>query len=408
MNTSQLQQTEDSSAGSSQKSSPVCGRNVPSILSSCPSHLSELNDSYGICDKMDAGDHLVKSSNEGIISSVFDTPNPENSRCSSKFSIYSEITGDLRIRILKDGSVASCKIDSKIDGVEATGLTNEPGPHSAGDVPESNRRLGSEFLEHSNEFHSKPAYHHDYSAWTACHFNPHKLQQCQMNAFESHFYPYPTEVDGGVTLSEALLRHDKWLDKKGIKNANFAVVTWSSWDCRVMLEPECRFKKIRKPPYFNRWINLRIPFSEVFGDVKCNLKEVVKIAGLAWQGRPHYGLDDAKNTARLLALLMHRGFKFSITNSILWQMADRSLLWKQSQEQQSAYPHCPYKARDVIHMNIPFPDRVMEDTKDKKNAVQAYVYDMRNKLNDKYLEFVQASESGEFLAKNPGGGGLAI
>ncbi|XP_027348793.1 protein TIME FOR COFFEE-like isoform X2 [Abrus precatorius] len=42
MNTSQLQQTENSSSGTGQKSSPVCGRNVPSILSSCPSHLSEL------------------------------------------------------------------------------------------------------------------------------------------------------------------------------------------------------------------------------------------------------------------------------------------------------------------------------------------------------------------------------
>lgn len=41
VNTSQLQQTENSS-GSGQKSSPVCGRNVPSILSSCPSHLSEM------------------------------------------------------------------------------------------------------------------------------------------------------------------------------------------------------------------------------------------------------------------------------------------------------------------------------------------------------------------------------
>lgn len=52
------------------------------------------------------------------------------------------------------------------------------------------------------------------------------------------------QVDIGVTLSEALLRHDKWLEKKGIKKANFTVVTWSSWDRRVMLESECRFKKI--------------------------------------------------------------------------------------------------------------------------------------------------------------------
>ncbi|XP_022758236.1 protein TIME FOR COFFEE isoform X2 [Durio zibethinus] len=40
--TLQSQQSENSSAGNGQKSSPVCGRNVPSILSTCPSHLSEL------------------------------------------------------------------------------------------------------------------------------------------------------------------------------------------------------------------------------------------------------------------------------------------------------------------------------------------------------------------------------
>lgn len=60
-------------------------------------------------------------------------------------------------------------------------------------------------------------------------------------------------MDKGVLLSDALLMHDKWLEEKGIKLTNFAVVTWSNWDCRVMLESECRFKKIRKPPYFNRY-----------------------------------------------------------------------------------------------------------------------------------------------------------
>lgn len=44
-------------------------------------------------------------------------------------------------------------------------------------------------------------------------------------------------------------------------------------------------------------------------------------------------------------------------------------------------------------------DRVMEETKDKKNAVEAYVYDMRNKLNEKYQEFVVASERNEFITK---------
>ncbi|QCE08946.1 heat shock 70 kDa protein 15-like [Vigna unguiculata] len=44
-------------------------------------------------------------------------------------------------------------------------------------------------------------------------------------------------------------------------------------------------------------------------------------------------------------------------------------------------------------------DRVMEETKDKKNAVEAYVYDMRNKLNDKYQEFVIDTEREAFTTK---------
>lgn len=44
-------------------------------------------------------------------------------------------------------------------------------------------------------------------------------------------------------------------------------------------------------------------------------------------------------------------------------------------------------------------DRVMEETKDKKNAVEAYVYDMRNKLSDKLQEFVTDSEREAFITK---------
>ncbi|KAL0661484.1 hypothetical protein Bca4012_098321 [Brassica carinata] len=44
-------------------------------------------------------------------------------------------------------------------------------------------------------------------------------------------------------------------------------------------------------------------------------------------------------------------------------------------------------------------DRVMEETKDKKNAVESYVYDMRNKLSDKLHEYITESEREAFLAK---------
>ncbi|CAH2036585.1 unnamed protein product [Thlaspi arvense] len=44
-------------------------------------------------------------------------------------------------------------------------------------------------------------------------------------------------------------------------------------------------------------------------------------------------------------------------------------------------------------------DRVMEETKDRKNAVESYVYDMRNKLSDKFHEYITDSEREAFLAK---------
>eukprot|EP00262_Sarcandra_glabra_P020686 TRINITY_DN837_c0_g1_i2.p1 TRINITY_DN837_c0_g1~~TRINITY_DN837_c0_g1_i2.p1 ORF type:complete len:856 (+),score=226.44 TRINITY_DN837_c0_g1_i2:70-2637(+) len=44
-------------------------------------------------------------------------------------------------------------------------------------------------------------------------------------------------------------------------------------------------------------------------------------------------------------------------------------------------------------------DRVMEETKERKNAVEAYVYDMRNKLHDKYHDFVTDTEREELSAK---------
>lgn len=60
----------------------------------------------------------------------------------------------------------------------------------------------------------------------------------------------------------------------------------------------------------------------MFQGVRCNLKEAIQLAGLTWEGRAHCGLDDARNTARLLVHLMDMGFKFSITDSLTSQAVE--------------------------------------------------------------------------------------
>ncbi|KAJ4769778.1 hypothetical protein LUZ62_054035 [Rhynchospora pubera] len=50
-------------------------------------------------------------------------------------------------------------------------------------------------------------------------------------------------------------------------------------------------------------------------------------------------------------------------------------------------------------LEMALQDRIVEETKEKKNAVEAYIYDMRNKLSDKYLEFVVDKEREDIVAK---------
>ncbi|CAN6197671.1 unnamed protein product [Urochloa humidicola] len=125
------------------------------------------------------------------------------------------------------------------------------------------------------------------------------------------------QVDVGVDLAQALAMHDAWLTAAGAAKNRLAVVAWGDWDCRTMLEFECNFKGIAKPAYFDRWVNLRVPFEAAFGPGRRNLQEAVREAGLQWDGRLHCGLDDARNTARLLLELMRRGVAISITASLL-------------------------------------------------------------------------------------------
>uniref|UniRef100_A0A0E0KDJ9 Uncharacterized protein n=1 Tax=Oryza punctata TaxID=4537 RepID=A0A0E0KDJ9_ORYPU len=80
--------------------------------------------------------------------------------------------------------------------------------------------------------------------------------------------------NAGVGLREALRAHNAWPEARGVKNATttsgvgarsgFAVVTWGDWDCRTMLAKECVLGIDNKPEYFDRWINLKVPFEQVF------------------------------------------------------------------------------------------------------------------------------------------------
>ncbi|WVZ62750.1 hypothetical protein U9M48_012458 [Paspalum notatum var. saurae] len=124
----------------------------------------------------------------------------------------------------------------------------------------------------------------------------------------------------------------------GAATDRIAVVTWGDWDCRTLLDNECDLKNLAKPFYFERWVNLRVPFESVFGAKRRNLQEAVQEAGLRWDGRAHCGLDDARNTACLLADLMRRGASISITGMFTVLMAPKEDVVPQPSLQLMAQP----------------------------------------------------------------------
>lgn len=72
-------------------------------------------------------------------------------------------------------------------------LKDETSVHAGGDIVERERSLSSESLKPSNEFHNKPIYQNDFGSWPTFHPDSQKVQQYQLNAFESQYYPFPVD-----------------------------------------------------------------------------------------------------------------------------------------------------------------------------------------------------------------------
>lgn len=111
-----------------------------------------------------------------------------------------------------------------------------------------------------------------------------------------------------ATIKEKLLVLPK--TKKSDPDGNCALLTWGNWDFLIQLRNECNRKKVRKPSFFNQWIDLKEIYIEkgtfkeqfTFGDALVQ-------SGIDFVGRPHSGLDDARNTAAL-AYKMHKEGSF--------------------------------------------------------------------------------------------------
>ncbi|CAH8468940.1 unnamed protein product [Heterobilharzia americana] len=130
-----------------------------------------------------------------------------------------------------------------------------------------------------------------------------------------------SDLENVPTLAVVLKKFEHWLRKtketlgcsfKGQQTTTAIFVTWTDWDISTCLWDECRRKKLPLPGDMLSRIDLKAIFQQWLGSHKVGqkwrggLKDALHLIGLRFEGRPHRGIDDAKNTARLLLHLLSK------------------------------------------------------------------------------------------------------
>ncbi|XP_065076900.1 3'-5' exonuclease Snipper [Ochlerotatus camptorhynchus] len=137
------------------------------------------------------------------------------------------------------------------------------------------------------------------------------------------------QVDDGVPLHTCLSLFNKWmkqtvddhmliLPKSNPDNqtGNVALATWSDWDFGTCLSKECTRKKINKPAYFDQWIDVRAIYKKFYQHNPISFNDALNKLGMQFAGRPHSGLDDSRNIARLITKMCLDGANFVITKDL--------------------------------------------------------------------------------------------
>jgi inhibitor of KinA sporulation pathway (predicted exonuclease) len=123
-------------------------------------------------------------------------------------------------------------------------------------------------------------------------------------------------VDEAETLNVVVSKFSAWLDDV-IGENTYAMCADCSSDLRHFLLKECRRKNIQTREAWRQWVDVGRHLM-----VHCDARKVgnlqVKLArvGLAFEGTPHRGLDDARNVARLALALHERGVALSVNDGL--------------------------------------------------------------------------------------------
>ena len=140
-------------------------------------------------------------------------------------------------------------------------------------------------------------------------------------------------VDAGVSFETALEDCLAWLDSRAYSESAI-LLTCSDWDLNIMLPTQLRLCTPTRscPALMRKWIDIQKVYRGATGN-RGGLKRMLEGLGLPLEGRHHSGIDDCRNTARIVARLFEQGHGWRFTetgHASLWPSVSRQRLGGQS------------------------------------------------------------------------------
>ena len=142
-------------------------------------------------------------------------------------------------------------------------------------------------------------------------------------------------VDAANSFAHAYRGHMMWLQELGFKFDTICdqmcIVTCGNWDLRTMLprqllRHELTLDNIRYPypEFYKWWVNIQTPFQEVY-QTRGGMARMLDVMGIELTGRHHSGIDDCRNTAKIVIRLLEKGAPLYPTSTSFRRDLERSV-----------------------------------------------------------------------------------
>ncbi|XP_029018656.1 3'-5' exoribonuclease 1 [Betta splendens] len=122
-------------------------------------------------------------------------------------------------------------------------------------------------------------------------------------------------VDEADPFPEVLQKVVAWLQERELGTKyKYAFLTDGAWDMSKFLKIQCRISRIRYPHFAKKWINIRKSYGNFYKvpRAQTKLSTMLEKLGLQYEGRPHSGLDDSRNIARIALRMLQDGCQLRV------------------------------------------------------------------------------------------------